>query len=210
MPPRCTTRVVFATGSAASETKEPNCSHRPEEFAARQLPRHVDVYTHRRCSLSDLAAHFTALAPPSSLPSPPIGTRLVFQLVYPDIRNPNPRQRRYLVKDLGSVVIGGRLDLEGGGEAGTSDDGKTLEDAKFIVGDYVTCAVLPPLEDGSVAPVSLARKEKHGARENGRPGPGGGPGGGFGAGASFPMGDWRRGDRVPQAPMRPRGGGRRW
>lgn len=156
----------------------------------------------------------------SLLPSPPIGTRLVFQLVYPDIRNPNPHHRRYLVKDLGSVVIGGTLDSEGVGNegGGVSEEGKTLGDAKFVIGDYVSCVVLPPLEDGSVAPVSLARREKHVGRENGRlggerGGVGGAPGSGFGGSAAFPAafpaGEWKRGERVPHAPTRPRGGGRR-
>ncbi|KAL2110008.1 hypothetical protein VUR80DRAFT_1699 [Thermomyces stellatus] len=182
---------------------------RPEDFAARHPPPHVEVYTHKYCTLTELAAHLTALLPPSLLPSPPIGTRLVFQLVYPDIRNPNPHQRRYLAKDLGSVVIGGDPDEEGIGAAGTNDDDRTLADAKFVVGDFVSCVVLPPLEDGSVAPVSFAKREKHPVRENGRLGGSAGPGPSFGVSAPFPAGDWRRGERVPPAPTRPRGGGRR-
>ena len=83
-------------------------------------------------------------------------------------------------------MIGGTLDSEGVGNegGGVSEEGKTLGDAKFVIGDYVSCVVLPPLEDGSVAPVSLARREKHGGRENGRlggerGGVGGAPGSGL-------------------------------
>lgn len=171
------------------------------------------MYTHPTCTLTELAAHFTTVSPPSLLPSPPIGTRLVFQLICADIRSTNPNQRRHLAKDLGNVVIGGAPSPEGGDAMGADDDGKTLEDANFVVGDYISCVVLPPLEDGSVAPVSLARKGKHAGRENehGRPGGGAGPGGpGLGGSAPFPVGDWRRGGRAPHAPTRPRGGGRRW
>ena len=167
------------------------------------------MYTNKACTLTELAAHLTALSPSSLLPSPPIGTRLIFQLVYADIRSLHLHQRRYLVKDLGSVVIGGIPDPEGPGVGDANNNETTLEDAKFVVGDYVSCVVLPPLADGSIAPVSFAKREKHVTRENGRLGGGAGTGPGFGGSAPFPAGDWRRGERVPPAPTRPRGGGRR-
>ncbi|SPO04513.1 uncharacterized protein DNG_07198 [Cephalotrichum gorgonifer] len=208
------------TARALCSPLNSNSARRPEDFTSRNPPPHVAIYTHQTCTLSDLAAHLTALSPPSLLPSPPIGTRLAFQLAYPDLRNPAAHQRRYLVKDLGSLVIGGALrpddQLEEDDEV--SDEGKTLADAKFVVGDYVSCVVLPPLEDGSVAPLSMARRDKHVGREDGRSG-GGGFGGGSGAGAgsfgfggneSFPAGNWNRGQRVPHGPTRPRGGGRRY
>ena len=204
----------FSTRSRSpGEASEPDRFHRPEDFATGSPPHHVEVYTHQNCTLTELAAHLTNLSPPSLLPSPPIGTRLVFQLVYADIRNANPHQRRYLVKDLGNIVIGGALDALDPevGDAAVMDDGKTLDDAKFVVGDYISCVVLPPLEDGSVAPISLASKYNHGGRESRRPGGGVGPGGpGFGESAPFPVGDWRRGERASHAPTRPSGGGGRW
>ncbi|PYI23753.1 hypothetical protein BO99DRAFT_439598 [Aspergillus violaceofuscus CBS 115571] len=33
-----------------------------------------------------------------------------------------------------------------------ADAEKTLQDFRFVIGDYVDCAIVPPLEDGSVAP----------------------------------------------------------
>lgn len=116
-------------------------------------------------------------------------------------------------------MIGGTLGPEGAGSVtdAVNEGGKTLGDAKFVIGDYVSCVVLPPLEDGSVAPVSLAKREKHVGRENGRLSGGGGsarrgPGSGFSGNAAFPAafpaGEWKRGERVPHAPARPRGGGR--
>lgn len=34
----------------------------------------------------------------------------------------------------------------------SGDADKTLQDARFVIGDYVSCAVFPPLGDGSVVP----------------------------------------------------------
>lgn len=106
-------------------------------------------------------------------------------------------------------MIGGVPDLAGTGAGAAGDDDKTLDDAKFVVGDYFSCVVLPPLSDGSVAPASLARREKHALRENGRLAGSAGPGSSLGGSVPFPAGDWRRGERVPPGPTRPRGGGRR-
>ncbi|KAH7041315.1 Sin3 associated polypeptide p18-domain-containing protein [Microdochium trichocladiopsis] len=38
-----------------------------------------------------------------------------------------------------------------------SEGSKTLAEARLVPGDYISCAILPPLEDGSVAPASAAR-----------------------------------------------------
>lgn len=214
----------------------------PEEFASRSPPTYISVYTWPDCSLNELALELAA-SEPSVLPTPAIGTRLAFQLVCPDLRgtgasgNGHPR---YAVKDLGSLVIGaGRPgsettdDVEAGGNPGRSEEGKrTLGSAKFLVGDYVSCAVLPPLADGSVAPASAMRREREPrepappsfrdgrrGRRGGFPGRdgefsrGGGRGGRDerrgGGGDGFPMGDWRRGERLPDGPAR-RSRGRRW
>ena len=58
---------------------------------------------------------------------------------------------------------------------------KTLQDARFVVGDYISCCILPPLSDGSVAPVPPPPGDGRGAS-----GPymnGGGRGGGYGGSA---------------------------
>ncbi|OAQ62329.1 Sin3-associated polypeptide Sap18 [Pochonia chlamydosporia 170] len=221
---------------------------RADEFAGRSLPAHISIYTWPHCTLNELALELAA-AKPSALPYPAIGTRLAFQLVCPDLRGVgqiNSAHPRYAVKDLGSIVIGqnqqGASDSDfvevGGSSRGASSSDKTLGEARFVVGDYISCAILPPLGDGSIAPASTARRESNaGFREGrgGRPsGGGGGPGfhsreNGFGRpgghegrggsrggrrgghGASMPMGEWRRGERLPDVPpSRPRGGGGRW
>jgi histone deacetylase complex subunit SAP18 len=147
------------------------------------------------------------------------------------------------MKDLGSVVLGdggpGILPDEeeaaivAGGQMGGSlggDPEKTLQDARFVVGDYVSCAILPALANGGVAPppsgpsrgvggFGLGRGDFGprggfgGPRENGygfrgRGGPrGGGFGQGMGMGAGVPTGEWRRGERLPESGGRGRGYG---
>ncbi|QUC22038.1 uncharacterized protein UV8b_06279 [Ustilaginoidea virens] len=213
--------------------------YRPEDFASHPLPPHVYVYTWPSCTLSDLALELAA-ATPTSFPHPAIGARLSFQLVCPDLRSVSAVSNappRYAVKDLGSVVIGQHahgaatnesLELGGSTRSGPGSGKKTLNDARFVVGDYISCAILPPLADGSVAPASAARRESNLGYRDGR-GRRGGSGGffshengfswsssresrggmrGSGTHASVPLGEWRRGERVPYAASsRHRGGG---
>lgn len=208
-----------------------------DDFTPNSLPPHISIYTWPSCTLSELATEIAA-SKPSALPYPAVGTRLAFQLVHPDLRGAtaiDDTLPRYAAKDLGSIVIG-----QGGPGAETSASGdsssasrrdteveRTLEEARFVVGDYVSCAILPPLSDGSVAPAHNARRDAsfgthdtrgqrggYGVRENGFA-RGGGRGGGRrdwgGAGVGFPIGDWRRGETLPEAsPARPRRGGGRW
>jgi histone deacetylase complex subunit SAP18 len=148
------------------------------------------------------------------------------------------------MRDLGSVVIGDggpgltlndvELDRETSsaeGPRGSSrkllgDAEKMLRDANFIVGDYISCNILPPNADGSVAaaplPLAIAGTGNGGfggdrfgrGRENGfgreRGGGGfrgrGGMRGDFGAGV--PAGEWRRGEAVPEGPSGGWGRGR--
>lgn len=182
-------------------------------FAAASLPSHVCIYTFSNCTLYDLALELAALVP-QALPSPAVGTRIVFQLVCPDIRSTtaiNNAKRRFVVKDLGSVVIGGAR-AESGDLEVAADQRKTLGDARFVVGDYVSCAVLPLLPDGSVAPASNAKRGSTGEDRKdfrgglpslhegfyarGRGGRGAWPD--VGGRIDFPTGDWRRGERLPR------------
>lgn len=118
---------------------------------------------------------------------------------------------------------------------------KTLQDVRFVIGDYISCAIFPPLANGAVAPPpgpGLAsrpggpgargvgdfggvRGGPPGPRENGyggfrgRGGPrgggsfgGGGGGGGRQGDGGLPSGEWRRGERIPDARGYGRGRGR--
>lgn len=151
------------------------------------------------------------------LPEVAIGTRLAFRLVFRDARSGS----NFAVQDMGSVVLGDggpgivtdADDAPKEGETVEAESSKTLAEARFMVGDYVTCAILPPADDGTVTPASAASaaRNRGGAPRGGagqRGGRGGGFGGGFGGRGGQGMGEWRRGERLPEAPMG-RGRGRR-
>lgn len=196
------------------------------------LPAHLQIYTWMSCSLKELA-HLLTQALPQILPEPSVGTRLSFRLVYPDVHAPRggggrletDGRGRYLTKEMGSVVVSAPEHSNGDGNAAIRLEGedaeKTLEDVKFVIGDYIDCAIFPPLSDGTV--VGRGSIGPRGPRENGygrvRGGGYGGQGGrgGYNSGAprsgdfgnagSFPSGEWRRGERLPDG-SGSRGGGK--
>jgi len=198
------------------------------------LPAHLQIYTWMNCTLRELAQLLTQ-ALPHILPDPSIGTRLSFRLVYPDLyanrggggRLESEGRGRYLSKEIGSVVVSApeysNGDAEGRPKLEGDDADKTLEDARFVIGDFIDCAVFPPLSDGTVVGRgSASASARGGVRENGygRVRGGGyglsgrgsfnghGPrGNDFGAPGSIPSGEWRRGERLPD-PGGFRGGGR--
>ncbi|KAL4934086.1 SAP18 family protein [Aspergillus undulatus] len=233
-----------SSGSFGGPLSGPNSirarSPPPQPPTAANLPAHLQIYTWQSCTLRELSQLLTSSLP-SMLPDPPIGTRLCFRLIYPDtkgaaIMGPDARGR-YLSKELGSVIIGPRESVEEqessrNGPSGSgrgpfrlqgNDAEKTLQEARFVIGDYVDCAILPPLEDGSVAPAIAGGSGGRGLgggigggmrafRDNGFGGGRGGRGGGRGGlgGERIPPGDWRRGERVPDRDNgRGSGGGRR-
>ncbi|KAL7789795.1 Sin3 associated polypeptide p18 domain-containing protein [Trichoderma ceciliae] len=209
--------------------------HRPEEFASPALPPHVSIYTWPTCTLNELALELAA-AKPGALPTPAVGTRLSFQLVCPDLRGTsatNTTQPKFVVKEIGSIVIGeGYPGAENPDDAGPDilmrNDGgkdKTLADWRFVVGDYISCAVFPPRVDGSVVPLLTARKgsisggrdgrssnfrggfqnrDNNFGRNNGRQGRTGWRDG------RLPPGDWRRGEQLPDGPPGGPRGRERW
>ncbi|KAI0118624.1 hypothetical protein GGR51DRAFT_497107 [Nemania sp. FL0031] len=135
--------------------------HRPDEFTTDSLPPYLTLHTWPDCTLDELAQHIAA-ADGNLLPDPAIGTRLAFRLIFQDTRAP-ASANKYTVKELGSVVIGDGGpgldpdDVEAERALDDTDPTKTLADARFVVGDYISCAILPPLPDGSVALASSAR-----------------------------------------------------
>ncbi|KAI0180827.1 Sin3 associated polypeptide p18-domain-containing protein [Hypoxylon sp. FL1284] len=231
--------------------------HRPDEFTASHLPPHITIHTWPDCNLAELSRSIAA-AKSALLPSPAIGTRLAFRLIFPDTRSGGGGSSgqgaaaRYMIKELGSVVVGdgGRgldpADAEARSTLDETDRDKTLDDARFVVGDYVSCAILPPLPDGSVAPSAGAGarggrgagearaaagrapsggyggrerewdrdrdrdRDRNRNRENGHGRPGRGRNNGLGGGGrdGIPMGEWRRGERLPDPPAAGRGKGR--
>ncbi|GME48454.1 Sin3-associated polypeptide sap18 [Neofusicoccum parvum] len=237
-----------------------NAFHRLDEFSPHSSapsPPHLQIYTWPTCSLRELT-HLLVSALPSLLPDPAIGTRLSFRLIFPDTRGAASARDtgpgRYLSKELGSVIVGGggpgvEEDDDGDGAAAApattngrgaldkleGDADKTLADARFVIGDYVSCCILPPGADGSVAtgPPPASRypsARDYGMGRGGPPPPrengygdrsygggygrrGGGPryeGGGRlggGGGGGVPLGEWRRGE-IPSGGPPPGGYGR--
>jgi histone deacetylase complex subunit SAP18 len=207
-------------------------SNRLDEFdpTLPRLPTNVQIYTWQSCSLRELCT-LLLTAVPTLLPQPYAGSRIAFRLVYPDIQGSNRpgAPGRFISRDIGSVIVGANAKEEDaemeGADAATvaealkqldGDQDKTLADVKFLIGDYVACAILPPLPDGSVpaAPPPLS-----GPGRGPPSGPYGGRGrengfgargdyGGFGRGGrvggrlddrafGVPSGEWRRGEAPP-------------
>ncbi|KAI0166606.1 hypothetical protein GGR57DRAFT_31538 [Xylariaceae sp. FL1272] len=207
--------------------------HRPDEFSAEILPEHITIHTWNDCTLVELTHHLET-TDGNLLPNPAVGTRLAFRLFFQDTRGA-VTTGRYAIKDMGSVVIGDGgpgLDPDNPDANITLEDTspyKTLNDARFVVGDYISCAILPPLPDGSVAPASSARggrgtgagespfavgrpptapsrdrengfmRRNQGPPNNTRPGYEGWGRGGRSRGR-VPMGEWRRGEELPEIP----------
>ncbi|KAF3770087.1 hypothetical protein M406DRAFT_233654, partial [Cryphonectria parasitica EP155] len=205
--------------------------HRQFSFPA-NLPAHITVHTWPTATLTELT-HLLVSHSPHLLPAPSIGTRLVYRLFYHDTRSGGGPLSNFAPRlaslDLGSVVIGDE------GNAGTAapapattttaaaaaaaaiDAFSTLADTRFVVGDFVSVAILPPSAvDGSVQAAAAARTGRgYGAGQasrgflyargrglDSRMG-GGGPGGGggmYGGSAVPPVGEWRRGERLPDVP----------
>lgn len=228
----------FSLARLVQDNNSANNKHRVEDFVSPdELPPYVEIYTWQSCTLRELS-HLLTSAYPDLLPSPAIGTRLSFRLIFPDthIRGANSASGppKYMTKELGSVVIGdgGTGILPGEDSEGIVSGGpmegamlgepeKSLAEARFVIGDYVACAIIEPLQSGAVAPPPPSGPARGGfgagrgagefgggrARENGF---GGGGGGGFrgfsGRGAAnfgqgfVPNGEWRRGERVPEGP----------
>ncbi|KAK5122603.1 hypothetical protein LTR85_003866 [Meristemomyces frigidus] len=123
----------------------------------------VQIYTWPTCTLAELTGLLTSVLPPNLLPSPAVGTRLVYKLIFPDTRAEvrEGGKGKWIDKPLGSVVIGGQdADINGDIDATNGDavkenlEGdadKTLLDARFVIGDYVACTIYAPGPDGRIA-----------------------------------------------------------
>ncbi|KAK4545232.1 hypothetical protein LTR36_003412 [Oleoguttula mirabilis] len=178
----------------------------------------VQIYTWPTCTLAELTGLLTSVLPPNVLPSPAVGTRLVYKLIFPDTRAEvrEGGKGRWVDKPLGSVVIGGRdadADVSNGdGEAGDTTNGddaaavkggnllegdadKTLFDARFVIGDYVACTIYPPGPDGRIAAAPPPRppRDAYGGGGRGENGGGGGYGRGAGGGGGYRGGYGARG-----------------
>ncbi|QDS77697.1 hypothetical protein FKW77_003834 [Venturia effusa] len=139
--------------------------HTVQDFQSDQQPPHVQIYTWSNATLTELS-QLIANNLPQLLPNPSVGTRLSFELVVQLQSSRIDDMPRYTMKRLGTVVLGAipRSDTNGthgdreeddaglGDDAITKEQNMTLADARIVVGDYIDCAILPPLANGDVAP----------------------------------------------------------
>ncbi|EPS45149.1 hypothetical protein H072_857 [Dactylellina haptotyla CBS 200.50] len=153
-----------------------NSFHRLDDFRSTSQPSSlVEVYTWKDCTLSELA---TLLL--SALPSLASGaTKCSFRLIYADTKT-----NRYTSQELGNIL----LPLTGSSANGTNSGGAdklSLDEARFVVGDWIDVAVTVGSTSssgsrGGVLPSS------NGIRIRGRGGVSG----------NIPQGDWRKGERL--------------
>ncbi|KAF2203074.1 hypothetical protein GQ43DRAFT_439136 [Delitschia confertaspora ATCC 74209] len=200
--------------------------HRIEEFTPGQrLPPHIQIYTWQNCTLRELS-HLLLTALPNLLPTPAIGSRVAFRMVYADTRDRGDGALpRFTTRDLGSVIVAAPsnpnasadrnpaamdLDERGPHTAATvrnalkdlaGEPDKTLANGRFVIGDYISCAIFPPLADGSV-PSAPAGATSSVRREAGY----GPPRGGYGSGLR--ENGYGRGDFGGYGGRGGRGGGR--
>jgi len=165
--------------------------HRLEDFRPPNLPStHVEIYTWKDCTLHELGTLLSQALPELV----PARSRCGFRLIYADTR-----AGRYISKDLGACLLSG-IDTD---TESTTIGKKTLDEVRFVTGDWVDVAVYPEGYGGSRGISGVGR----GNRENGLVGQGfrmrglaseRGRGSGFGGGG-VPSGEWRRGERVDEA-----------
>lgn len=110
--------------------------HHIDEFDGGVVPSpdELNLYTWKDATLNEILDHLR-----DDLPSLESGFKSTYQirfrLVYGDYK-----RGRFEVKDIGFVQIGTR----------GFDEDKTLEEARFLVGDYIDLAILQPGDRGYV------------------------------------------------------------
>ena len=113
----------------------------------------LELYQWSDCTLGQLTSILMSELPADA--GVEVGSRLMFKLIFPDTRAQMGEGGRgkWIDKPLGSVVVGGRdADMEAN-DLLEGDANKTLADARFVIGDFVACAIYPPGPDGRVPPM---------------------------------------------------------
>lgn len=96
------------------------------EYSKGNVPENeLQIYTWRDATLSELGILVKKVNPDARRK----GTKLSFGLVYPDSRSPV-----YRMREIGSITSGQK----------GSDDLKTLNQARFTIGDYMDISVSAP------------------------------------------------------------------
>ncbi|CAG8655137.1 881_t:CDS:2 [Acaulospora morrowiae] len=103
--------------------------HRPDDYTPEHLPteNEVQIYTWKDATLKEIANLFREVNAEANQPN----ARLSFKLVYVD----NLRGK-YTFKDLGIVH----------NLTSSSEDGTNLDDARFVIGDFLDVAIFYEIE----------------------------------------------------------------
>ncbi|KAF3927000.1 hypothetical protein ABW20_dc0110129 [Dactylellina cionopaga] len=158
-----------------------NSFHRLDDFRSTSQPSSlVEVYTWKDCTLSELT---TLLL--SALPSLASGaTKCSFRLIYADTK-----ANRYTSQELGNIMLpltsSGTNGTAGGSSTAVGAEKMSLDEARFVVGDWIDVSVTMGSTTSS-GPRGSAPLGSNGIRIRGRGGIGG----------SIPQGDWRKGERL--------------
>ncbi|KAK4214516.1 Sin3 associated polypeptide p18-domain-containing protein [Rhypophila decipiens] len=133
---------------------------RTEELLTEPLPLHSQIFAWRDTTLKEIAEDlsFDEL---DILPNPFIGIRLEFRHVFQTPPGPNNQGGALTHRYIGSFVFGAGgpgASAEEGWD-GISHDSKTLQDIRFVQGDMLICAIMPPDEEsgGDVVRANTAK-----------------------------------------------------
>jgi histone deacetylase complex subunit SAP18 len=112
----------------------------------------LELYQWSDCTLGQLTSTMMSELPADA--GVEVGSRLMFKLIFPDTRAQvvEGGKGKWIDKPLGSVVVGGRDADQEENDLLEGDANKTLADARFVIGDFVACAIYPPGPDGRVQP----------------------------------------------------------
>ncbi|KAK6539882.1 hypothetical protein TWF694_008719 [Orbilia ellipsospora] len=159
-----------------------NSFHRLDDFRSTSQPSSlVEVYTWKDCTLSELT---TLLL--SALPALASGaTKCSFRLIYADTKS-----NRYTSQELGniSLPLAGTSTNGTSGTSGGGADKLSLDEARFVVGDWIDVAVTVGSTSSSAPRGGVSAAGSNGIRIRGRGAIGG----------TIPQGDWRKGERLEE------------
>ncbi|KAK6353168.1 hypothetical protein TWF696_005156 [Orbilia brochopaga] len=156
-----------------------NSFHRLDDFRATAQPSSfVEVYTWKDCSLSELATLLLSALPSLATSA----TKCSFRLIYADTKT-----SRFTSSEIGNIILplpkpattNGNGAGSSGGNNGSSDK-VSLDEVRFVVGDWIDVAIMTGSATSSAA--------SNGIRIRGR--------GGSGLTGGMPQGEWRKGDRL--------------
>ncbi|KAF3907013.1 hypothetical protein AA313_de0203423 [Arthrobotrys entomopaga] len=160
-----------------------NSFHRLDEFRSTSQPSSfVEVYTWKDCTLSELTTLLLSALPALASNA----TKCSFRLIYADTKS-----NRYTSQELGNVMLPLSVTSANGASGPSSSGGAdklSLDEARYVVGDWIDVAVTMGSTSSSAHRGSASAAGSNGIRIRGRGTIGG----------AIPQGDWRKGERLEE------------